>query len=107
MIESALVPTVLANVDSMWFNSEQIDFYFRNHAALITEGYVRPMDSNALLNRRTRVKPFMGFEKQDLNSCNFLFYMPQVVENKKWVVFVAYLVQHYILVMDLTEYLIN
>jgi len=70
----------------MWFNSEHIDFYFWNHAALMTEGYVCLVDSNAMLNSRTRVKQFMGFEKQDLNTCNFLF-CPFNVRNIHWMLY--------------------
>jgi len=80
------VPEKTSYVNSMWFTSEHIDFYFRNHAGLASEGYVSPVDCNAMLNSRTRVKQFIGFEKQDVNACNFLF-CPFNVRNAHWVLY--------------------
>jgi len=83
---AAEIPRQEAAANSMWFTSEHIDFYFRNHAGLAGEGYVSPVDCNAMLNSRTRVKQFIGFEKQDVNTCNFLF-CPFNVRNAHWVLY--------------------
>ena len=85
-IVKVMVPAKTIPVNSMWFTSEHIDFYFRNHAGLASEGYVSPVDCNAMLNSRTRVKRFIGFEKQDVNTCNFLF-CPINVRNAHWVLY--------------------
>ena len=79
------VPIKTTPVNSTWFTSEHIDFYFRNHVGLASEGYVSPVDCNAMLNSRTRVKRFIGLE-QDMNACNFLF-CPFNVRNAHWVLY--------------------
>jgi Ulp1 protease family, C-terminal catalytic domain len=85
-IVKVLVPVKTTPVNSMWFASEHIDFYFRNHAELANERYVSPVDCNAMLNSRTRVKRFIGLEKQDMKACNFLF-CPFNVRNAHWVLY--------------------
>jgi len=85
-IISVKAPEERSSVNSMWFTSEHIDFYFRNHAGLASEGYVSPVDCNAMLNSRTRAKQFIGFEKEDLKAYNFLL-CPFNVRNAHWVLY--------------------